>query len=174
MARMKKNESWIPESRNFFTDVMKDVFANMSGNEMFELSRTEGMQLEKLEKLWLINYKPLEHLPESNPCPLPPKPKRAPQKSQISTTITTSSTITAATTITRTTFARSETEDEKYVDASTLDDNLDIVYRINIPRLRPHWRHRSMDLKIKAIMELPTEEATTLFQSHVDQMLQAA
>ncbi|KAM8720291.1 hypothetical protein ACLKA7_006348 [Drosophila subpalustris] len=146
---------------------------------MLELSRNEQTQLEKLEKLWLINYKPLEHLPESNPCPLP-KPKRAPRKRQINTTATT--------------FQEQNVRDgEMHVDANTLDDNVDIVYRINIPRLRSHWSHRSLDLKIKAymcknnliepliswelldsIMELPLEEATALFQSLVDGVKQAA
>ncbi|KAM8708834.1 hypothetical protein ACLKA7_015754 [Drosophila subpalustris] len=152
---------------------MTDTFTSLRGNDLIEISRSEESQLAKLEKLWLINYKPLEHLPESNPCPLP-KPKRAPRKPQ-----------------TRTTCAKkTETEADKYVDANTLDDNVDIVYRINIPRLRPHWRHSSIDLKIKAhvcknnlieqlinwelldgIMELPLEEATALFQSRVDEML---
>ncbi|XP_034483058.1 moonshiner-like [Drosophila innubila] len=161
---------------------MTDTFKSLHQNELIELSRNEQTQLEKLEKLWLINYKPLERLPESNPCPLP-KPKRAPRKPRKST-VTTTTTISSE---------KTEMQNEQYVDPTTLDDNLDIVYRINIPRLRPHWRHSSIDLQIKAyicknnlieplinwelldtVMELPLEEATNIFQRHIDEMLKTA
>jgi len=176
MAGSKKSveETWIEDSRSFFKDVLKDTLANFLDDE---ISQSERLQLHSLKELWLQKYDTQKHQPDSNPVPLPKRkqPPRKRKRKQVTTAP-----------------LKETLPKEQSVDPKTLDDNVDIVYRIKIPKLRPHWPVRSIDLQIKAyvckknlieslinwdlldsIMELPLKQATALLQSHVDKMLQS-
>lgn len=179
MPRRENNKvdikpSWIADSRNFFTHVITDTLESLRKNSMIELSRPEKIALSQLETQWMQHYMPSKHMPESNPCPLPvpkPKPRRPTVKPRAKA-------------------AGRAKPDAQSVDPHTLDDHVNIVYRICIPPLRPHWQCRSFDLSIPAhvckenlieqlitwqlldrIMELPQEEATAMFQKHVKKLL---
>ncbi|XP_064556766.1 moonshiner [Drosophila montana] len=176
MPRRKNNKidikpSWIADSCNFFTHVITDTLENLRKSS---ISRTEKMALDKLETQWMQHYMPSNHMPESNPCPLPvpkPKPRRPTAKPTAKA-------------------AGKANPVEQSVDPHTLDDHVNIVYRICIPPLKPHWQCRSFDLSIPAyvckdnlidqlinwqlldrIMELPQEEATAMFQKYVKKLL---
>lgn len=175
-SRKRKNpeSNWIPESRNFFTDVINDTLQSLGNDDMLELSRTERMSLANLKKLWMEKYDPRQRMPEASPVPcfvLNPAAQRAQKKKKT---------------------VPKSAPDEHYVDMNTLDDDTQVIYRIQVPRLRAEWPQcRSFDLKVAArvcksnliqslinwelldsIMQIPLDEATALFQSCVDDMLE--
>ncbi|XP_062138203.1 moonshiner [Drosophila sulfurigaster albostrigata] len=171
---MSNEESvWIPNSHSFSKNVIDDTIAQLRGGSQ-AISAAEKLGLSKLKKLWVANYKPKDRQPLSNPVPLPPKPKRKPRPRKRATAA-----------------SKKVLKDDEYVDATTLEDNCDVVYGINIPPLRPNWQCRSFKLKVKAhvcknnlveplinwqlldtIMEVPLDEGTSIFQKHVDEMLE--
>ncbi|XP_060661736.1 moonshiner [Drosophila nasuta] len=162
---MSNQESiWISNSHSFSKNVIDDTIAQLCGGSQ-AISAAENLALSKLKKLWVAKYKPKDRQPLSNPVPLPPKPKRKPRPRKRATA--------------------------EYVDATTLEDNCDVIYRINIPPLRPNWQCRSFELKVKAhvcknnlveplinwqlldtIMEVPLDEGTSILQKHVDEILE--
>lgn len=177
---LKKTESnWIPDSRNFFKDVINDTLRSFADNGMLELSRTEQMSLANLQTLWMKKYDLQQRIPESTPAPCvvsKPAVRRPPRISV------------------RKPAAKTLAPDEHYVDINTLKDDAKIIYRILVPRLRAQWPQcRSFDLKITAyvcknnlieslinwnlldrIMQTPMEEATALFQSCIDNKLKVS
>ncbi|KAH8411658.1 hypothetical protein KR215_008144, partial [Drosophila sulfurigaster] len=166
--KMSNEESiWIPNSHSFSKNVIDDTIGQLCGGSQ-AIRGAEKLALSKLKKLWVANYKPKDRQPLSNPVPLPPKPRKR---------------ATAA--------SKKVLKEDEYVDATTLEDNCDVIYAINIPPLRPNWQCRSFELKVKAhvcknylveplinwqlldtIMEVPLDEGTSIFQKHVDEMLE--
>lgn len=173
--RKRKNpeSNWIPESRNFFTDVINDTLQSLGNDDMLELSRTERNSLANLKKLWMNKYDPQERMPEASPVPSVVRNPAAQRTRKNKKTVP------------------KKTLNERYVDVNTLDDDTQIIYRILVPRLRAQYPQcRSFDLRIAArvcknnliqslinwelldsIMQTPLDEATALFQSRVDNML---
>ncbi|KAH8384974.1 hypothetical protein KR093_003919 [Drosophila rubida] len=172
-GRRTKNQktTWMLNSHSFFAQVIEDTFKEILDNsELKQFDDADKLALGNLHKLWMDKYKVGDRQPISNCDEGPQKPKRqrkgtaAPCKEFIQL--------------------------DEYTDAMTLDDDCDVIYRICIPPLRSHWKCRAIDLKVKAricknnlleplinwnlldsIMELPLAEATSLLQSHVDEML---
>lgn len=169
--------NWIPESKNFFKNVINDTLQSLSDEGMFEISRTERMSLANLRTLWMKKYNVRQRIPISTPAPcvVPNPAARRPSRPRV-----------------RKPAAKKLAPDELYVDMNTLEDDAKIIYRILVPRLRTQWPQcRSFDLKITAymcknnliqslinwdlldsIMMAPMDEATALFQNYIDKMLQ--
>lgn len=168
--------NWIPESRNFFKDVINDTLQSLGDQGMFEISRTERMSLANLQTLWMKKYNLRQRMPEPTPAPcvVSNPVVRRPPRVRV-----------------RKSAAKTLAPDEHYVDMNTLEDDAKIIYRILVPRLRAQWPQcRSFDLKITAymcknnliqnlinwdlldsIMLAPMDEATALFQNHIDKTL---
>ncbi|XP_017870242.1 PREDICTED: uncharacterized protein LOC108618662 [Drosophila arizonae] len=79
----------------------------------------------------------------------------------------------------------------KAIPLRKLRSNVNVIYRINVPRLRRQWQCRRFDLRVPAyvcknnmvqpllswelldhIMMLPVEQGTAEFQAYVNNMLQ--
>ncbi|KAH8273332.1 hypothetical protein KR044_010681 [Drosophila immigrans] len=174
--KSSEEPTWIPNSCSFSKNVIADTIAQMCNNKNQQqpINSAEKKGLAKLKELWLAKYKPSDRQPVSNPVPLPP---RAPRKRKATP---------SAGAQCQKTVKQLETP---VVDASTLDDNCDVTYRLMIPALRSSWRCRTIDLKVKAricksnlieqlinwellesIMELSLAEATSRLERHVDKM----
>ncbi|XP_034103453.1 moonshiner [Drosophila albomicans] len=171
---MSNQESiWISNSHSFSKNVIDDTIAQLCGGSQ-AISAAENLALSKLKKLWVAKYKSKDREPLSNPVPLPPKPKRKPRSRKGATAV-----------------SKKVLKEDEYVDATILEDNCDVIYRINIPPLRPNWQCRNFELKVKAhvcknnlveplinwqlldtIMEVPLDEGTSILQKHVDEMLE--
>ncbi|KAH8289466.1 hypothetical protein KR054_005791, partial [Drosophila jambulina] len=113
--------TWISESRDFSTSVIKDVLQSLH-SDTDSLTPFDSRSLVHLESVWSRKFNADAHRPESNPRPPTPPPpkktrKRPPPKPMPR-------------------LSRNWT----YVDIDTLPDFKVVPHRLAIPRLRPHWR----------------------------------
>ncbi|BFF96980.1 uncharacterized protein DMAD_05487 [Drosophila madeirensis] len=168
-------ETWITESRGFFTGVIDETMSSLNNN--LDISRSELMSLGMVSALWEQKYNGEERKPVSNRSAAPPPPKRKlkPRQQPVKE---------------RRMNDTDAEEANNFWNIDDLEDNEIVNNQISVPPLRAQFEPRRFDIMMPAfamkqnliqplfnwelldrIMPPPVEAGTKILQQVVNEML---